>query len=278
LYQHSGQTDRLSNTLVVSTLPTIWDRLFEQGLRGRYYFSDLPVVALWGNKYLAGPQAIAAPLPAFFADCAAGSLPEVAFVDPAFLGEEEGTSNDDHPSGDVRAGESFLNRIYTAVTTSPNWDSTVLIITFDEWGGFFDHVPPPRGPVTDAERALGYTDGLLGFRIPVVLISPFARRQAVSHEVFDHTSILRLIESRWDLEPLAVRDARARSLASVLDLGDKDDRERGKAPPQYAVPDFPAGAPCPAPALISAEGRVMAPTRSHWVGLRTMAREHGWAV
>src|SRR5262249_8368227 len=120
-YQHAGQTDRLSNTLVPSILPTIWDRLFASGLRGRDYFSDLPLVALWGNKYLAGPQAIATPLPQFFADCAAGTLPEVAFIDPTFLGEDIGTSNDDHPFGDIRAGETFLNNIYNAVTQSPNW-------------------------------------------------------------------------------------------------------------------------------------------------------------
>ena len=260
--QHAGQTDRLSNTLVVSTLPTIWDRLFDKGLKGRYYFSDLPVLALWGNKYLAGPQAIAAPLTQFFVDCTAGTLPEVAFVDPTFGGEEEGTSNDDHPHGDIRAGESFLNRIYAAVTRSPNWPSTALVITFDEWGGFFDHVPPPPGPVTDAEQALGYVDGLRGFRIPVVLISPFARRETVAHQVFDHTSILRLIEERWGLDPLAARDASARSLADALDLN-KSSGQQGV--PHYAVPDLAAGLPCAA-------------TPPHWSGLRRLAREHGWPV
>jgi phospholipase C len=271
-YQHAAQTDRLSNTLAVSTLPTIWDRLYDQGLKGRYYFSDLPFVALWGARYLAGPRAIATPLRQFFADCAAGALPEVAFVDPPFLGEENGTSADDHPFGDIRAGEAFLNKIYTAVTQSPNWGSTLLIVTFDEWGGFFDHVPPPAGAVTAAEQALGYTDGLRGFRIPVVVISPFARRRTVSHDVFDHTSILKLIEARWDLEPLAGRDAAARNLAVVLGEGADEDADPRDAPPRYAVPDMPAGAPCPPAAVASSATS----TRSHWRGLRDLARAQGW--
>jgi len=273
IYQHAAQIDRLTNALVLSTLPTIWDRLFAAGVSGRYYFTDLPVLALWGNKYLAGPQAISVPVAQFFVDCAAGTLPAVAFVDPQFLGEEEGTTNDDHPHADIRAGETFLNSIYNAVTRSPNWESTLLVVTFDEWGGFFDHVPPPTGPVTQAEQALGYTDGLLGFRIPVLLISPFAARRTVQHEVFEHTSILRLIEERWGLEPLALRDASARSLARAL--GNCADTDA----PQYRVPNVVSVA-CPVtPAVASVQGMVMqGPDRHHWHALRQMAQQYGWPV
>src|SRR5207244_987957 len=82
-------------------------------------------------------------------------LPAVAFVDPGFLGEATGTGADDHPFNDVRAGEAFLNQIYAAVTHSPAWPNTVLIFNFDEWGGFFDHVPPRAAPIPDADRAAG---------------------------------------------------------------------------------------------------------------------------
>jgi phospholipase C len=88
----------------------------------------------------------------------------------------------------------------------------VLIINFDEWGGFFDHVPPPQAPDVDP----AYT--LRGFRVPCLVISPFARRRYVAHGVYDHTSILRMIEWRWGLRPLSVRDARANNLANVLDF------------------------------------------------------------
>src|SRR5207247_711316 len=82
---------------------------------------------------------------------------------------------------DVRAGEAFLNRIYAAVTASPAWEHTVLFINFDEWGGFFDHVPPPAAPIPEADRVAGNADGLRGFRTPALLISPFARAGRASH-------------------------------------------------------------------------------------------------
>src|SRR5581483_6489305 len=139
IYQHAAQTDRLTNTMDVSTLPTIWDRLAEKQVEARYYYSDVPFLALWGTKYLP----ISRPLAAFLADAQAGTLPAVAFVDPRFIEESSGTSGDDHPHADIRNGEAFLNLVYAAVTRGPAWDHTVLVINFDEWGGFFDHVPPP---------------------------------------------------------------------------------------------------------------------------------------
>src|SRR5207237_1064345 len=88
IYLHAGQTDRIANTTIQCALPTIWDRLAEQGLNGRYYYSDLPVTALWGNRY----GTISRPIAEFYADCTAGTLPQVAYVDPRFLGADNGTS------------------------------------------------------------------------------------------------------------------------------------------------------------------------------------------
>src|SRR5438128_461891 len=112
----------------------------------------------------------------------------------------------------------MMNRIYTAVTQSPAWRSAVLVINFDEWGGFFDHVPPPVAPIPPADQAAGNADGRLGFRTPTLLISPFAPRQHTSHIRYDHTSVLRMIEWRWGLDPLTVRDATANNLAVELDF------------------------------------------------------------
>jgi phospholipase C len=261
IYQHAGVTDRLSNTFTTSTLPTIWDRLAQAGLQGRYYYGNLPFVGLWGAKYLP----IARPFAAFLNDCAAGTLPHVAYVDPTFTiqGDEPG-SNDDHPHDDIRAGESFLAQVYNAVIASPDWERTLLVVTFDEWGGFFDHVPPDNAP--DVQPAYERR----GFRVPALLISPLARRRHVSHDVFDHTSVLRLIEWRWSLSPLSVRDATADNLASALVLGHKP---RTRADP-YAVPAFvsagctpPAGAPAARPA-----------PDDEWSGLAHVARANGFAV
>jgi len=263
-YQHAAQTDRVSNTLDLSTLPTIWDRLAMGGLEGRYYFGDVPFLALWGAKY----APISRPIDAFFADCAAGTLPQVAYVDPPFLGEATGTGPDDHPFNDVRAGEAFLNQIYTAVTTSPAWEGSVLVINFDEWGGFFDHMPPPAAPIPEADQVAGNADGLRGFRTPAVLISPFARRAHTSHVLYDHTSLLRLIEWRWRLEPLTVRDATAHNLARELDF----------AHPQLAAPEYPVPpvvpTPCPANPMVLRSPA----SRAHWGALRDVAQRHGWGV
>ena len=273
IYQHAAQTDRLSNTFTISTLPTIWDRLAAAGRTGRYYYHDLPFLGLWGAKYLP----IARPATAFFADCAAGTLPDVAFVDPAFLQEITGTGADDHPHNDVRAGQNYLNEIYNAVTKGPKWERTLLVINYDEWGGFFDHVPPPIRPITAGERALG-NDGRLGFRTPLMLVSPYARRHHVATAVYDHTSVLKLIEKRWGLPPLAARDASAISIGTALDF-----EQRPRSAPEYAVAPIVAGVACPANGPLSttmvAGGR--APTAveaDEWVQLYELAKRTGWSV
>lgn len=289
-YQHAAQTDRISNTLVLSTLPTIWDRLAASGRSGRYYYSDLPFIALWGAKYLP----IARPISAFYADCAAGTLPNVCFVEPAFAGEDEGTSSDDHPHADIRSGERFMHQIYTAVTQSPAWESTVLVFNYDEWGGFYDHVAPPARPIPATDLAAGNTDGLLGFRTPLLVVSPFARRAHVAHGVYDHTSILKMIEWRWGLDPLSVRDASANNLADLLALFSERDAEgnerEDRAAPQYPEPFVPLVTACPAPptagALSLSPGSLSrqslvasrASSRSHWLELREVAVRHGWDV
>jgi phospholipase C len=130
LYQHAAQTDRLDDSPKISSLPTIWDRLAARGLQGRYYFSDVPFTALWGNTY----RSISQPIDEFFAACQAGTLPQVAFVDPQFISEDAGTSNDDHPFADIRDGQAFLNSVYEAVVTGPAWPKTILVINYDEWG------------------------------------------------------------------------------------------------------------------------------------------------
>jgi phospholipase C len=255
LYQHAGTTDRIVNSTATSKLPTIWDRLSAAGLKGTYYFGDIPFTAIWGEKYVG----ISRPYTEFLADCASGNLPQVSFVDPRFGGEDQGTSNDDHPHADVRAGERFLADVYHAVTRSPAWKHTVLVVNYDEWGGFFDHVPPPRGPDTQPlfERR--------GFRVPALVVSPFARRGQVAHDVYDHTSVLRLIEWRWGLAPLQPRDAAARNLAEVLDFSAPNETA-----PVYGVPDVLA-APC-APAPLPSAPDVELPA------LQAVARKAGFAV
>lgn len=234
VYQHAAQTDRLENTLDISSLPTIWDRLSESNLTARYYFSDIPFLALWGFKYVP----IARPISFFFDDCTNGTLPNVSFVDPKFFNETLGTAQDDHPHADVRDGQAFLSRVYNAVISSPNWSNTVLVINYDEWGGFFDHVPPTLAPIPPADAALG-NDGRRGFRVPAIIVSPWSRRAQVVHQEFDHTSVLKMIEWRWSLAPLTIRDQTAINLAEALDFS-----QTNYTAVPIAVPQGPFGEVC----------------------------------
>jgi phospholipase C len=258
-YMHAAQTDRLNNALVQAFLPTIWDRLLERGLTGRYYYSDLPILLLWGQKYV--DNGVMQPLDTFLADAAAGTLPNVSFVDPRFIGEGQGISNDDHPLADIRNGQTFLNMIYEAVTTSPNWENTVFIVNYDEWGGFYDHVPPPLAPRTELDDMIG-NDGRLGFRVPNLVVSPLARRGFVGHQQYDHTSILNMIEWRWGLDSLTVRDATANNIAHLLDFGSS----KNLSAPHFDVPSGMFGMECTEAALA---------TRGELMQLRDLARRYG---
>jgi phospholipase C len=255
-YQHSARTDRLHNSTDIAAMPTIWDRLADKGVSRAYYYVDVPFLALYGEKYVP----LARTWPQFRLDAAAGTLPAVSFLDPKFLDEGSGSSADDHPHADIRAGQSFLNQVYEAVTSGPGWSRTALVVNYDEWGGFYDHVAPGTAP--DATPELG-TD-LRGFRTPALLISPRARRRYVAHGVYDHTSVLKMIEWRWGLSPLTPRDEAARNLAEVLDFSSLPDLEA----PRWAVPPA-VSAPCGTGDYVDYE---------QWRALATLASGLGWRV
>jgi phospholipase C len=116
IFMHAAQTDRPTNTLTISTLPTIWDRLKAKGVSARYYRSDFSFLWLWGTKY----DSITFSHDQFLKDAKNGNLPKVAFVEPRFAGEEQGISNDDHPHADIRAGDAFLAEAFRAVSSGPS--------------------------------------------------------------------------------------------------------------------------------------------------------------
>ncbi len=208
VFQHAAQTDRLSNTLDISLLPTIWDQLQEAGVSCRYYYSNVPFLALWGTKYIG----ISALYEQFARDVVSGDLPAVSFVDPWFTILDDGMGNDDHPHADLRKGEIFLRQIVTTLASSPAWSNTVLVINRDEWGGFFDHVVPPRviAP-NNVDTDLVGGKALLGCRVPALIVSPFSigspAKPRINSLLYDHTSVLKMIEWRWGLKPLTARDA-----------------------------------------------------------------------
>lgn len=205
--------------LPAQTMPTIGDRLSDARVSWAWYaggWSDAVAgrpspsfqfhhqAFSYFARYAEGTRDRAEHLKdeeAFWADAAAGRLPAVSFVKP--LGEAS-----EHPGySDVMAGELHALRVIDAVRGGPQWDGAVIVVTWDENGGFWDHVPPP---VVDRWGP--------GARVPTLVISPFARRGFVDHTQYDTTSILALIEHRWKLRPLTSRDAAASDLSAALEL------------------------------------------------------------
>jgi phospholipase C len=149
-----------------------------------------------------------------------GTLPAFTFLEPSW----DATGNSQHPNYDVSLGEQFLHDVYYAVQTGKNWASTLLIITYDEHGGCYDHVPPPSGATPPGDGTVGeygFDFTRFGVRVPAVLVSPLIPAGTVfraSSGVIDHTSVLRTIHDRWGTAPLTQRDKNAASLADVLTL------------------------------------------------------------
>ncbi len=237
-YMHAAQSYGLVENDLPPQVPgmqsgfpdtTIFASLAAAGVSNRYYYCDVPVSALWGAPGLARSS----PVADYYTAAATGTLPHVSFVDPYFagsVGEGPGASGDEHPHGDVRMGQAFMADVVHAFMESPQWKRGAIFIVYDEWGGFFDHVKPKRVPDIRNDADVNKDFGLMGFRIPVVALSPYLRRGHVDHTVHGFESILKMIEYRFSLRPLTRRDAYASNIARAFDWAGK---------PRLELPDLP---------------------------------------
>ena len=217
---------------------TVFEALMGHSISWTNYFTSLPSSAIW--SYLAdvpGYRSHLATIGTFYADAAAGRLPEFSLVDPDF-----GKQSEENPQ-DVQYGDQFLAQVVNAVMTSPQWPGTLLVWCYDESGGYYDHVPPPAAVKPDkVAPALAAGDhhgsfNRLGFRVPAGVVSPYARRNYVSHVVHDHTSVLKLVETKWNLPALTYRDYAADDLLDSVDLGSAP---AFLTPPSLAAPVDPS--------------------------------------
>ena len=197
----------------------IFESFNDHGITWRDYYSNLPTLGVF--LPLLGDPALAAglaPIDQFYADAASGNLPSFSLVEPNYT-----TQSEENPQ-DVQFGDQFMGQVVNAVMSGPDWPSTMLIWTYDEHGGYYDHVPPPAAvPPDDVPPALVAGDppggfDQYGFRVPAGVVSPYARRDFVSHTVYDHTSILKTVEVKWNLPALTNRDANANDLFGMLDF------------------------------------------------------------
>jgi phospholipase C len=207
---------------------TIFNRLAQFNLSWRDYVTTYPLGATALLYPLNDLKAYVrmTKIEQFFTDAAAGTLPNFAVVDMNYS-----TQSQEDPQNMV-VGETFLASVVKAVGASPNWNKTLLIINYDEHGGYADQVPPPVALAPDfvpplVEIGESQYDGFhrYGFRVPMVVVSPYAKQNYVSHLVYDHTSVLAMIERKWNLPSLTFRDANANDL---MDLLDEDALKRGK--------------------------------------------------
>jgi phospholipase C len=212
---------------------TIFDRLNSYGVSWKNYFTDLATCMLFPSVAEHNAQHLA-PTAEFFADAAAGTLPGFCIVDTEF-----NEASEENPQ-DIQTGEAFAAGVVNAVINGAAWDKTLLIWTYDEHGGYYDHVPPPRAVRPDGIRpqatpTYGDLYSYYGMRVPTVLVSPYSKKHYVSHVVHDHTSILKLVETKWNLPALTYRDANASNLLDSLD-------HTAKRPPFLDVPTLAAAA------------------------------------
>jgi phospholipase C len=203
------------------TQPTIFGRLQAAGISWKVYDAQFPTALFFAD--VQANRDHVNPISQYFTDAAAGTLPQVAFVEPTYVATASEES-DEHPPANIQVGQQFTANIAHALMTSPNWRSSAFILTYDEDGGYYDHVAPPAAPIPDnIPPMLGPTDvpaafDHYGLRVPFVVVSPFSKPHFVSHRVSDHTSILAFIERRFGLQPLTQRDAKANALLEYFDF------------------------------------------------------------
>jgi phospholipase C len=249
----SGMTSTSDTTFSLPAPPngSVMDNVINHGLSCMAFFTDLPDLAIIPTNIERHLDSFA-PIEEFFALCATGLLPSVSYVDTeagitsdigaplmSFLSKLpapysklldnvdqyiESQSGDEENPADVAIGEAAVARIINAVMASPAWERTLLVWTYDEHGGYYDHVAPPTAIIPDAIRPMlspGDVQGaynLYGVRVPNVVVSPYSRPHSVTNVVHDHTSVVATIANKWNLPALSWRDANASDLTDYLDL------------------------------------------------------------
>jgi phospholipase C len=240
-YLFAGTSLGLINDSLPLVLPpngVIFDQFDAHGITWKDYYSSVPSTGVF-LPLLGKPTFTShlAKIDQFFVDAAAGNLPAFSLVEPDYV-----KSSEENPQ-DIQFGDQFVGHVVNAVLSSPSWPKAMLIWTYDEHGGYYDHVPPPAAVPPDdipPDLAAGDPPGgfdRYGFRVPCAVVSPYAKKNHVSHTVYDHTSILKTIETKWNLPALTRRDANANSLLDMVDLHAKPAFLK---PPRLPAPPDPA--------------------------------------
>jgi phospholipase C len=202
-YLHGASSNGQQSNFPVFGFANIFDQLDAASVSNLNYYSDV-AWATGGYLKLGG----LATIEQFFEHAMAGTLPAFSIVDPNFFGAG---ANDDHPDHDIRLGQALIGSVVAALGQSPQWNRCLIVVTYDEHGGFFDHLPPPA--TIDADPDFQQ----LGFRVPSLVIGPTVRRGCAVDTVLEHSSVAATAAKRWGLPALNARAAAANDLSVCID-------------------------------------------------------------
>jgi phospholipase C len=197
--------------------PTIFDRLNEKHIDWRVYFGDTPLSFLFVHQWSPENAARHHHVMAFYQDAAGAEsqFPPFAFIEPAYM---QPGANDAHPPHDIIESDVLVANVYNAIRANDAlWQSTLLVILFDEHGGFYDHVAPPPAIPPDHHNE-EYTFDRYGVRVPALLVSPYVGNGLIS-DLYDHTSLLKYLQTKWGLGDLGARTAAANTFGAALAVG-----------------------------------------------------------
>jgi len=208
-YLHGATSKGVKNNLPAFGFTSIFDRLASAGVTATNYYHDV-AWASGGYGKVSGLRTIEQ----FFDDAEAGTLPAFSIVDPQFFG---GGANDDHPDHDIQLGQALIGSVVAALGASPQWSKCLFVLTYDEHGGFYDHVAPPETIDDDEDFRR------LGIRVPSIVIGPTVRQGCVIDDVLEHSSVAATASVRWALPPLNPRATAAGDLSVCIDPRRVDD-------------------------------------------------------
>ena len=194
---------------------TIFDRLGERGVSWKVYFHSIPQTMVLSHQRRPENAARYFPIGQFFADARGreAHFPSFCLIEPDYMAAAE---NDDHPPHDIMRAQKLIADVYNGLRANADlFESTLLVIVYDEHGGFFDHVVPPLAIPPDEHRE-EYTFDQYGVRVPAVLVSPWVKR-GYDSTLFDHTSVLKYLIEKWNLQPLGHRTATANSIGRLIE-------------------------------------------------------------
>ena len=203
-YLHGASSNGQKQNIPVPGFTSIWPALKSAGISRKNYHHG---VAWCSGAYFKLDDL--GTMNQFKSDAAAGTLPNFSIIDPQFFGQG---ANDDHPSnGDVPLAQLLISDVYSTLAASPQWNNCLFVVTYDEHGGFYDHVPPPEADDADGEFAR------LGFRVPTLVAGPYVRKGQAVNTVLEHTSVLATLQTRFGIGALNQRMAAANDLSSCID-------------------------------------------------------------